>query len=106
MTTTGPLPAIKVTTRDERLQALGRMGMTPGTGVWYGYPTADAVVDTLKGVLFIAVDMDPDPADWVAICRLITMTGYDNGTWPHSDDPGVPGFDVLTAVNVWRLEYV
>lgn len=107
MTTTGPLPAIgETSTSTERMAALVMMGSPFSRGIWRTYATADAVIDTDRGVLFVAVDMDPDPGDWAAVTGLIRAVGFDNGSWPHSDDPGEPIFDALAGVYTWRLEYV
>jgi hypothetical protein len=107
MTTTGPLPAVgEQSTSTERVAALVMMGSPFSRGIWRTYPTADAVIDTDRGILFMAVDMDVDPGDWAAMVGLIHAVGWDNGTWPHSDDPGVPDFDNLSGVWCWRLEYV
>ena len=107
MTTTGPLPAIRETsTSAERMAALVMMGSPFSKGTWRTYATADAVIDTDRGVLFIAVDQEPDPGDWAAIVGLIRAVGFDNGSHPHSDDPGEPEFDALAGVYTWRLEYV
>jgi hypothetical protein len=88
------------------MAALVMMGAPFVGGIWRGYPTADAVIDTRAGALYIACDMEPDPGDWAAVTGLIRAVGYDNGTWPHSDDPGEPVFDALAGVSTWRLEYV
>lgn len=107
MTTTGPLPAIgETSTSTQRMAALVMMGSPFSRGIWRTYATADAVIDTDRGILFVAVDMDPDPGDWANIVGLIRAVGWDNGTWPHSDDPGEPEFDALAGVCTWRLEYV
>ena len=107
MTTTGPLPAIQVPFADERLALLKRMGVRQGDRfTLYQYPTATAVINPERGVLFIAVDPDPDPADWAAICGLIRAVGFTDGRVPHRRDPGEPDQDPLTGVFSWRLEYV
>jgi len=106
MTTTGPLPAITETSTTERMAALVMMGSPFSRGIWRSYPTADAVIDTDRGVLFIACDIDPDPGDWAAMVGLIRAVGWDNGAWPHSDDPGEPALDALAGVCTWRLQYV
>lgn len=108
MTTTGPLPAIRdPQAGDERLALLDRMGARQGDRFSrYHYPTADAIIDPGRGVLFIAVDPDPDPADWAAVCGLIRAVGFTDGGLPHRKDPGEPGQDELSGVYTWRLEYV
>jgi hypothetical protein len=107
MTTTGPLPAVgQHSTSAERMAALVMMGCPFTRGIWRTYATADAVVDNDRGILFIAADQEPDPGDWAAVTGLIRAVGYDNGTYPHSDDPGEPEFDPLAGVWLWRLEYV
>lgn len=110
MTQTGPLPALSLDepgTSDSanRMAALVMMGSPFSKGVWRSYATADAVVDTDRGVLFIAVDLECDPGDWASIVDLIRIVGWDNGTRPNGDDPGEPVFDALAGVCTWRLEY-
>jgi hypothetical protein len=90
----------------ERAAALVMMGAPFSKGIWRCYPTADAVIDTARGVLFIAADMETSPGDWAAITGLIRAVGYDNGTFPHPDDPGEPEFDPISACYTWRLQYV
>jgi|SRR5579859_1347646 len=106
MTMTGPMPVIRATIPgDSRTAVLDEMGAPLG-GIRYRYPTATAVIDTKKGVLFIAVDPDPAPEDWGAIVGLIRAVGWDNGVGPHYDDPGPPYLcDDLRGVWMWRLEY-
>jgi hypothetical protein len=82
------------------------MGCPLSRGIWRTYATADAVIDPATGVLFIACDPEPDPGDWAGVVGLIRAVGYDNGTYPHQDDPGEPEFDALAGVWMWRLEYV
>ena len=114
MTTTGPLPAIRedcsyteyvVPRSDARLALLHHMGAVPGSMIRYHYPTADAVIDPDRGVLLIAVDPEPDPADWAAVCGLIQAVGFTDGSLPHRKDPGEPDQDPLSGVFTWRLEY-
>lgn len=107
MTTTGPLPALRAggVSSGHRMAVLEHMGALCSESVHYEYATADAVIDTCRGVLYIAVDLDPDPADWAAVCGLIAAVGWDNGSGQHSSDPGEPGFDPLGQVCTWRLEY-
>lgn len=108
MTTTGPMPAVaQATSSAERMAALVMRGAPFTGGIWRAYPTADAMIDTGRGVLWIAVDAECDPSDWAAITGLIKLVGYDNGCWPHTSDPGEPEFrDALSGVVMWRLEYV
>jgi len=111
MTQTGPLPAVELeapgaSDSAARMAALVMMGSPFSKGVWRSYGTADAVIDTDRGVLLIAVDQECDPADWAAVVDLIRIVGWDNGTRPNSDDPGEPSFDALAGVWTWRLEYV
>jgi hypothetical protein len=88
------------------MAALVMMGSPFSRGVWRNYETADAVIDTEKGVLYIAVDLECEPGDWAAIVDLIRIVGWDNGRRPNGDDPGEPVFDTLAGVCTWRLEYV
>lgn len=90
----------------ERAGLLRQMGAPDIGGVWHRYLTADAVIDPGKGVLYIAVDTNPDPDDWEMVCRLISAVGYDNRHWPLRRDPGEPLFDALSGVYMWHLEYV
>lgn len=107
MTTTGPLPAIRDSiTGAQRMATLEHMGAFCEDVIPYGYVTADAVIDPCRGVLFIAADPEVDPGDWAAIVGLIHAVGWDNGSHPHSDDPGEPFWDALGGVCTWRLEYV
>ena len=46
MTTTGPLPVIRVTSAAERMASLAMMGAPVVTGLWRSYTTADVVIDT------------------------------------------------------------
>jgi hypothetical protein len=108
---TGDLPVIRPAGYPEscsaaRMAALVMMGAPFSKGIWRTYPTADAVIDQDRGILFMAVDLEPSPGDWAAMVGLIRAVGWDNGCWPHSDDPGTPGFDPVGGVNTWRLEYV
>jgi hypothetical protein len=107
MTTTGPLPIVRDPAADDRrLALLDKMGArSAGRFSRYRFPTADAVIDPVRGVLFIAVDIDPDPADWSAVVGLIRAVGFTDGTAPHPRDPGEPEFHGLDAVYTWRLEY-
>lgn len=105
MTTTDPMPALRGSFASiERMAVLARMG-APDNGIRHRMPTADAVVDTERGVLFIACDPDPDPGDWATICMVISSVCYDNGMWPSRRDPGEPEWDALAGVCTWRLEY-
>ena len=105
MTVTGPLPVIRETIPgDGRTAVLDEMGAPLG-GIRYRYSTATAVIDGKKGILYIAVDPDPDPADWAAVVGLIRAVGWDNGVGPHHEDPGAPAFDALRGVWMWRLDY-
>jgi hypothetical protein len=88
------------------MAALVMMGCPFERGAWRSYPTADAVIDTDRGILFIACDQDPDPCDWAAVVGLIRAVGFDNGGYPCPDDPGEPVLDPLGQVCTWRLEYV
>jgi hypothetical protein len=107
MIDTGPLPAVKQESSSaERMASLVMMGAPFTRGIWRSYSTADAVIDRDKGILFIACDPEPASADWAAIVGLIRAVGYDNGTWPHSDDPGEPFHDALSDVWTWELHYV
>lgn len=90
----------------DRLDALVRMGAPLRDDLRFEFPTADAAVDTAKGILFIVCDPEPDLMDWAGIVGLIKGIGFDNGTWPHGQDPGEPGYDPLACVYTWRLEYV
>jgi hypothetical protein len=107
MTTTGPLPALGETVLSgQRMAVLEHMGALCSTGIFYRYPTADAMVDACRGILYIAVDQEPDPGDWAKVCALIAAVGWDNGSHgPRSDDPGEPRLDPLSQVCTWRLEY-
>jgi len=108
VTITGPLPAISIPPDEERLALLDSMGARMGSRFTrYHYPTADAILDPVRGILFIAADQEPDPADWAAVCGLIRAVGFDNRTGgPCPQDPGDPHQDDLSGVCVWRLEYV
>ena len=106
MVNTGPIPAIRVPDAQERLALLDRMGARLGERFTrYHFPTADAVIDPVRGVLYIACDLDPDPADWQAICGLIRAVGFTDGKLPHRRDPGEPELDELSGIYTWRLEY-
>lgn len=107
MTTTGPLPAVREEVfSGQRMAVLEHMGALCSDGISYRYATADAVADPCRGVLYIAVDQDPDPGDWDQVCRLIAAVGWDNGSQgPHSGDPGEPELDPLGRVCTWKLEY-
>ena len=105
MTTTGPMPVIREPSTAERMASLAMMGAPVVTGMWRSYRTADAVIDTDRGVLFIACDLDPDPSDWAAVTGLICAVGFSNGQWPHGDDPGEPELDAPAGVYTFRLEY-
>jgi hypothetical protein len=106
-TSTGPLPAVRFTPADERLVLLDKMGARQGERfIRYRFPTADAVIDPVRGVLFIVCDPEPDPADWSAVAGLIRAVGFaGNDRFPRRD-PGEPEQDPVSGVYAWRLEYV
>jgi hypothetical protein len=106
MTTTGPLPAVRISSAEDRLALLDRMGARAEDHFTrYHFPTADAVVDPARGCLYIACDIDVNPADWAAVCGLIQAVGFADDSLPHRKDPGEPDIDPLTGICVWRLEY-
>jgi hypothetical protein len=106
-TITGPMAPIRPPSADERLGVLDRMGAREGERFTrYRFPTADVVLDPVKGILWIAADMDPDPVDWSAVCGLISAVGFDDGRLPHRKDPGEPVFHSLEGIYTFRLEYV
>lgn len=107
MTTTGPLPVIRDTIHgNQRLATLEHMGAFCSDVIPYGYATADAVIDPCRGVLFIVCDQEVDPGDWAAVCGLISMVGWDNGSGgSYPQDPGEPLLDELSRVCTWRLEW-
>lgn len=109
MIDTGPIPAIRdeIPLADTRSALLDAMGARTGSRFSrYHFPTADAVIDPDRGVLFIVVDPEPEPGDWNAVVGLIRAVGYTNGLPPHRRDPGEPEIDPLWGICTWRLEYV
>lgn len=110
--TTGPHPVLNDTSPFSssvvRMATLAEMGAPRHNrgGIHRSLATADAVIDTERGVLFIATNMEPSPEDWAVICHLISVVGFDNGAWPCRRDPGEPEFDALAGVCTWRLEFV
>lgn len=106
MTTTGPLPVAGGKLCSTQRQAvLDHMGAFCPDRLEYRFGTADAVIDPCRGVLFIAVDPEPDPLDWARICGLLAAVSWDNGTGEHAQDPGEPDWDALSRVYTWRLEW-
>jgi hypothetical protein len=85
-----------------RTALLATMGAADGAQ-WFTWPTATAVLDTARGVILVATDPEPAPDDWDAVCLLLELAGYDNGTGgPFSTDPGEP--ECSQALSTWRLE--
>jgi hypothetical protein len=106
MTTTGPLPVVggEVST-GQRQAVLEHMGALCSDRIEYRFATADAVVDPCHGVLYIVADQESDPLDWAKVCGLLAAVGWDNGSEVHPQDPGEPGWDALSRVYTWRLEW-
>lgn len=87
-------------TSSNRADALARID---AKGIHHHFATADVVIDPERTVC-IAVDLEPNDADWAEVCRILRAVGYDNGAWPYRRDPGEPTLDALAGVNTWRLE--
>jgi hypothetical protein len=70
-----------------RETALEHIGAESGA-TWFRWPTATAALDTNRGVLLIATDPEPAPDDWDAVCTLLELSGYHNGSsGPFTTDP-------------------
>lgn len=81
------------------MAALMTLGAT-SDAQWFRFPTATAVLG--DGVLLIATDLEPAPDDWDAVCALLELAGFSNGTDGFQSDPGEP---VMTqGLCLWQLE--
>jgi hypothetical protein len=90
-------------TNPERSRILASRGATD-SHEWFRWPTATAVLDPARSVLLIATDPEPAPDDWDAVCTLLELSGYCNGTdGPFTTDPGEPDWDRQTGVCTWNL---
>lgn len=84
-----------------RAAILAHMGAS-GTGTMFTWPTATAMVDLDHGVILIATDLEPAPDDWDAVCTLLELSGYQNGTaGPFTSDPGEPA--EIMGTFTWSL---
>lgn len=83
-----------------RLAVLASQGAPEGAE-WFAWPTASAALDRAQGALFIACDPEPSPDDWDALCTLIELAGFQNGTDRFPCDPGEP--TEILGLCAWTL---
>jgi hypothetical protein len=82
--------------RREILTAMG------ATGTLFAWPTATAMVDLERGQVGIVTDAEPAPDDFDALCTLLELSGYHNGSdGPFTSDPGEPA-EIMGACT-WSL---
>jgi len=85
---------------DVRTAVLASMGAADGT--WFRWPTATAVADLDRGVILISTDLEVAPDDMDAVCTLLELSGYHNGSdGPFTSDPGEPSEVMGTCT--WSL---
>jgi hypothetical protein len=86
-----------------RETALERIGAESGA-TFFRWPTATAALDAERGVVLIATDSEPASDDWDAVCTLLELSGYHNGSdGLFSSDPGEPDWDAVSGVCTWSL---
>jgi hypothetical protein len=85
-----------------RSAVLTGMGARAGAE-WFTWPTVSAVLDHEHMVVLIATDAEPSPDDWDAVCLLLHLSGFHNGSdGPFTSDPGEPAQSGDT--NTWQLQ--
>jgi hypothetical protein len=86
---------------DARTAVLTQMGAPEGAEM-FAWPTATAALDRTQGALYIATEPEPSPDCWDAVCTLLQLVQFDNGTGgPFACDPGEPA-DIM-GLATWAL---